>query len=174
MALNACPFHRHPVPIKCPPHPPPVPSFPQTREYTRAPRSLVRIHHCRRHNLFEFGRHREVSPLVSGPYSSPRSSAPSDVLCFSYFIANRRLRLHPKLAVARACSGRTSLTHRKALDVVDLSIAFVTSAWTSSCLRRRPEANRAPAASAPESHAGDKHQNPSSGKTYPLPFLLLH
>jgi hypothetical protein len=53
MALNACPFRRHPAPIKCPPPPSPFPSFPQTREYTRVPRSLVGIRHYRRHNLFD-------------------------------------------------------------------------------------------------------------------------
>jgi hypothetical protein len=172
MALNACPFHRHPVPIKCPPPPPPFPSFPQTREYTRAPRSLVRIRHCRRHNLFEFGRHREVSPLVSGPYSSPSSGAPSDVLRFSYSIVNRRIRSSPKARRRQSSSGRVQAPLREAIDFADhapeISSPFYASSWSPS----PPRTSRMPTMSTPSRTSPPARRNPSLAVSPPLLPLL--
>jgi hypothetical protein len=119
-----------------------------------------------------FGRHREVSPLISGPYSSTSSGAPSDVLRFSYSIANRWIRSSPKARRRQSSSGRVQAPLREAIDFADhapeISSPFYASSWSPS----PPRTSRTPTMSTPSRTSPPARRNPSLAVSPPLLPLL--
>jgi hypothetical protein len=158
--FTSCPIRRLTVPIKGAETSSHLCSFPRARESARTTRFFVGDPPLPPPRSFQFGRHRKVSPLVSGPYPSPSPSAPLHVFLLVNIAANRRSRPWPKHAGAWSSSSGFSSTFQEGeLDSVDAN-KLPSPFCASSTSPPSPEATGAqPPSTAEPSAAAHKLSN---------------
>jgi hypothetical protein len=160
------------APINCPLPPLQFPSFPQAREAARPKNFLAGAPHIRCHVWSISVTLGKPAASFLVPLSSPCYGASHRQVLTLVCVRIWAGPPPPEAPVAWSTSGRLPPSHLKMPEVLSNSIAFATSARTSSCPRRHPETIRAPTPSAPEPHVGDDRRNPSAGKASPLPSIL--